>query len=419
MRKYIVFLSIFFTGLHLKAQDQTGKTGSLDQHLISITRPDSSFDYTDVVSSLEKYSLIGLGESSHGTKDIFDAKTEIIKGLVNKGVVKSVFIEADYCYLLPLNDFLQDKLDTNTFEAFKKSKISAIYRTKEVYHLLRVLKDYNMSHQEPEWVSFFGMDMQRPFSISALILKMYPDNQILNNDIRQTLTQLNQAFIKKIKIKISGEDKKRYEDLVAELYKIAGDKNIKELRYCSRLLEQSLSLNNDTEASYKGLRNKFMAENVLWMKENLIKKGNSCVWAHNGHVAYKHVRGDPAMGFYLKQSLKDSYYALSINFNEGYVRAFDMKTEPKKFKPFYYSPASSTSSIEFLLKDCKFPDFYLDLRSIDHSDALYTILNKYKGVRIIGAVDNEADRTTYHRMPFADNFDGIIFFKKAAAAVEF
>lgn len=81
MRKYIVFLSIFFTGFHLKAQDQTGKTGSLDQHLISITRPDSSFDYTDVVSSLEKYSLIGLGESSHGTKDIFDAKTEIIKGL--------------------------------------------------------------------------------------------------------------------------------------------------------------------------------------------------------------------------------------------------------------------------------------------------------------------------------------------------
>lgn len=419
MRKYIIFLSIFFTGVHLKAQDLTSKTESLDKHLISITGPDSSFDYTNVVSSLEKYSLIGLGESSHGTKNIFDAKTEIIKGLVNKGIVKSVFIENDYCDLLPLNDFLHDKIDTNTYEAFRKSKIYAIYRTREVYNLLRVLKDYNMSHQETEWVSFFGMDMQRPFSISALILKMYPDNQILNNDIHQDLTQLNQAFIKKIKIKISGEDKKRYEDLVAELYKIAGDKNIKELKYYSRLLEQALSLNNDSEASDKGFRDKFMAENVLWMKDNLVKKGNSCVWAHNGHVAYKQVRSHPAMGFYLKQSLKGSYYALSLNFYEGYARAFDMKIAPKKFKPFYYSPASSTSSIEFLLKDCKYPGFYLDLRSVDHSDTIYTVLNKYKGVRIIGATYEEAEKNSYFRMPLADNFDGIIFFKKAAAAIEF
>src|SRR5690606_22988945 len=88
-------VSFCFYGIGLFGQQPTDLSQQLVGKILplTVTPGDSARDYTAVAEFQKGYRLIGLGEASHGTKDFFDAKTEIIMALVESGGVKTVFFE--------------------------------------------------------------------------------------------------------------------------------------------------------------------------------------------------------------------------------------------------------------------------------------------------------------------------------------
>ena len=89
-------------------------------------------------------------------------------------------------------------------------------------------------------------------------------------------------------------------------------------------LEQNTELGgvSDSPEAY-GMRDRFMACNVLWILVQEEKRGNRCIFVsgHNGHVEQSGAYGpdQKVMGNLLADELGESYYAIGTDFFEAEV----------------------------------------------------------------------------------------------------
>jgi erythromycin esterase-like protein len=236
-------------------------------------------------------------------------------------------METGFCGLLALNRYMLDNgrpIDSllNELDA---SGMYGIYYTREVYRMLLWLKAYNMSQAEShDKIQLFGIDMQDPYSITGELLKRLPELPSANTIIYQRLTELHKLYYPRKEVKMSKADRGTYERLADDLGSIIRQKaNIKDttlLLHLATLLKQTLELRDILARSlergkvrnqqYMEARDKFMADNVIWIKENYgSPDAKLMLWAHNGHIAHASLAKARRMGYYLKerkQSTKDT-----------------------------------------------------------------------------------------------------------------
>lgn len=114
----------------------------------------ASIDFSGVASQLSRYQVIGLGESTHGTREFFDAKVEIIKSLVRTHRFDTLFIESVDDHCADINAYIKD--GTGDPEMLVR-KLFYFYRTPAVQTLIVWLR--RNYHKYP--VRFAGLDERR------------------------------------------------------------------------------------------------------------------------------------------------------------------------------------------------------------------------------------------------------------------
>ena len=122
------------------------------------------------------------------------------------------------------------------------------------------------------------------------------------------------------------------------------------------------------------------------------------------------------MGRYLKDSLKDQYYAIGFDFNKGGFRSIDMKAS--KLKDFVVGDAAKGSTGEFF-SQLNIPVFFIDIEGIEKSgNPAISPMNKKMPGRSIGSGFNpDHEARFYENESLNTRFDGLIFINEVTAAV--
>lgn len=416
------FLLINLFNTAVFAQDYPGAiVDSLNKYIKPLSsKGDSVRDYLSVIHLLKEKSLVSLGESTHGTSEFFEGKADIIKGLIEQGSFKTVLMETDYFGLLNVNTFLHQSNETDLHNAFNKSGLYDVYKTKEVYHLLEWIKAYNQKHDIKDQVSIFGMDMQYTLAIANKLFQLLPDSGKNDRGIYDGLMTVKRSYDKPGAIVFNKAEQAINKEMLSRLMLLSQNQSSPEFKFMLRLMEQSLALINISDGTKRSsLRDQYMAENVLWLKRNNADNGKVVVWAHNGHIANARTPSRLPMGYYLKQALKADYYALAFAFNEGMVRILDGRSGDRGYQERQFSSSEHVNAIEHYFKDCKPGDFFLDFHEIADNKLFKQFFNKNNRMRTIGARFLGDGDHTFNPLPVLDCYDGFVFYNKTKAAQGF
>lgn len=256
--------------------------------------------------------IIALGEATHGNREFQELKLEVLKVLVEKYGVRALAMEADYGCCEAVNRYIHG--GEGTPEEAAAALGFAIYRTQEIADLIDWMRSYNEAAPQEEDLRFYGFDMQRvEYNYQYLLEAMQSagletagleklwDGDGLSGDLS---ADERAAVITDIREKLL-EANEGYGAHLAEI-----------LLQCNEMSR----IYQDSFVNYNGVRDGYMAENVLWILDQEENRGNGKVFitGHNGHIEQlgTYPGGEQkVMGNLLADEIgKDAYFAIGTEF---------------------------------------------------------------------------------------------------------
>jgi erythromycin esterase len=336
--------------------------------------------------------VVALGENTHGSSEIFKMKHRIIKYLARNKDFNIFSGEASMPKSYKLNNYTIDD-DDNPIELIKGLDY-IIWRTQEVLNMVKWMKQFNKSSRK---ISFTGFDMQfYQGAIKELEIKIDKKTYTykLISQLKSKLSALN--IQRKQNQQISDENRIEINHLLDSIKTNVSKSNNAWLLQNIRILEQFVDSNNSSQ------RDKYMAENLLWIKKQN-PKSKIIVWAHNGHIK----KTGNVMGKHLSDSLGNDYSTIGFTFNKGSYTAVG-----KNGLSSYKAQESPVGSYEYFFKQINAPIFLLDLRQVKQQNSKFSkwLLDKLL-FRDIGALktDNE-----FYKTNLTEDFDLIIFINESS-----
>jgi erythromycin esterase len=197
---------------------------------------------------------------------------------------------------------------------------------------------------------------------------------------------------------ISQENKEKIGKQLKSMHDIISKSNysISEKNWLSqnvRIIEQYLDV---------GFRDKYMAENLLWIKSQ--NPGSKIIaWAHNGHIK----ETGYSMGKYLSDSLKNDYLTIGFTFHKGNYTAVGNNGLTN-----YQAQESYPGTYEYFFNSINEPIFVLDLREVKKQNSEFSKwLLEQLSFRSVGAVKMENE---FSETDLTADFDLIIFINESS-----
>lgn len=281
--------------------------------------------------------VVGLGESTHGTKEFTLLRSEIVKTLVTSSNFKVFILEADYVPCEKINEYLHT--GTGNVEQLLLELRLWPWIHEDFLNLLVWLKEYNLSNPT-QTVRFYGMDSQlsKLHAQKDSILLKYPE-------------QGGQLFAI-----VEGNDnpKKKLNDLRQLSDQFEKSSNTVDLLLHYYILCQ---INKLSQSSIKdpNIRDKNMAQFVQLIHKR--DSSNVLIWAHNGHISKQgpSIQERTALGHHLAVSYGEAYAAIGLDFQEGEFLAVDYDNiAERKIKTFSLKPTQKTLAAEIDFADKPF-----------------------------------------------------------------
>ena len=113
-------------------------------------------DFSSLDGLFRPAKLIGLGQNTHGTKQIFQAQADLWIYLVAKHGVRTLLWEDSWGNVAPINDYIQG---TATDLGPLAKNLMRPWRTKEVGDLFHWMRNWNLAHPTDR-VDLLGIDIQ-------------------------------------------------------------------------------------------------------------------------------------------------------------------------------------------------------------------------------------------------------------------
>lgn len=341
-------------------------------------------------------TVIGLGEASHGTSEIFQMKHRIVKYLVEKHGFDIFSIEANMPESYEINDYIQGRGGQSMNPI--KNMYYGVWGTQEVLNMVEWMKAYNIPDNK---IQFAGFDMQFYDASLKILEDAFVGDKIFRLHIKQLKDKLSQRndYTKPLsedELKLNKEEINVKLNLIRdEINQLLINKEKKVyLTQNIRIIEQYLN------SSYIK-RDEYMAENLLWIKEQNAQS-KITVWAHNGHIQ----KDGYAMGAHLSKALGEEYLSIGFAFyNGGHTAAVDYVLSSQKSQEAY------PGTYEYNFNMIDEPIFILDLREAKKNNSLNgSWLFDRMEFRNIGFSKQKCE---FFRSNLSDNFDLIIFIKES------
>jgi len=271
--------------------------------------------------------VVGLGEATHGTREFFQFKHRMVEFLVREMNFSVFAIEANYSGCLKINDYVTGG-KVSRVEALQNLGFDVL-KTEEVAALVDWLRAYNQTAPPERKVRFYGFDMQYMELSEALpeyLLRVAPEKA---QELTETLTKLRET-----KQAARGGAKENLKALLPEVDKLIRYFILQEANFINKTSRaeyeqnlRSLRLSfQDADVllsnEYDEARDRYMAENILYLLNREPAGTRIAVWAHNYHISTGEIPSPGGiagkfMGAFLRQQLSGGYYALGFAFSEG------------------------------------------------------------------------------------------------------
>jgi erythromycin esterase len=371
----------------------------------------------EISRQLKDYTIVGLGEGTHGTKEFNEIRSEISKQLINKNDFRIVAFESAYGDASLLNEAVNSDAD---LKVALKQYVTSIWQTKEINDLLEWIRIYNKNHKDKVIISGFDTDsltnsakiLKKPTDLGQAYAEMTEEIQkkaVLQDEMWEKQNDPSFRLDMKAVIKNGSEGYL----LTKKIDSLYGPK----MNLSSKLALQHLELGfkipyEAGKKNYDVSRDFIMAEMIEKIQSGYHKK--MILFAHDGHIALKPILVD-GMGGYLKEKYGKEYYALATSTASG---TYSATTDPRAVKNNKYTsyplPKQLENSWEEKLASKKFENYFVDFRG--NSEEIYGQAFKMRLVGY-GPITPASEKFTITEpLKLNECFDGIIFIKHTNAA---
>jgi erythromycin esterase len=332
----------------------------LRQYVHPLTSTDADFQpHADLEAFGEMVgasTVVGLGESTHGSHEIFTLKDRLFRYLNSRHDFGTFVLEGPLIASYNVNEYIERG------EGTVPSHLREIgfwpWQTEEVVDLIEAMR------QAPgdERPRFAGMDMQDYTPAYRILARRFSNDSSLISEMRAMQSKLD--LIRFDRHEGSGYAlPERYLKVVDRVIPQI-DAAIREAdltRRDDRWLRQMVRLIEQFVDREQRLRDSYLAENVRWI-QSVEDNPKVVVWAHNEHVTQVGNR----MGRHLSEALGSDYVAVGFTFSDGqYTHSRSGVKETVDAELPY--PAT----YEYWFDRLDEPLFYLDLREMEADNSPY------------------------------------------------
>ena len=159
-----------------------------------------------------------------------------------------------------------------------------------------------------------------------------------------------------------------------------------------------------------------MAENALWIQNQLGVNSKIALWAHNNHVGNINAGGFQTEGWHLKKALGEAYQIFAFAFATGRFNAVEIKVGANDQVTFGERKAMNTgepicASLNAILHQATLKNFFLNTKAVQANTALHSWLFTEKPVleAAAGYVEQFPERN-YFPKKLGEESDVLIYF---------
>ena len=288
----------------------------------------------DILNPVCSARIIGVGEATHGTRDFFQMKARIFKHLVIHHGFRCLAMEMDFSGSIPIDNYICNNQGDLTALMNQYMQIW-VHRNNSLYELLQWIHDYNLSRSVNEKIHFVGIDAQLQ-TFNASIFKNFikvtdPAGQLNFQDEIVWMQQLANLDPRQVDQALKSDQIRRLQSIAVRLseHKTSLIKTTNNWEFQSAVqvvntARQSVEFLHAYFQKNQLIRDRYLAENILWLTRILPAENGIMIWSHNAHVFrdpdYTPDAGG-SMGFLLGQQLKKDYRVIGMGFSKGRFRA--------------------------------------------------------------------------------------------------
>ncbi|WP_188112169.1 erythromycin esterase family protein [Aquimarina sp. RZ0] len=381
---------------------------------------------------LKDIQVVGLGETSHGTKEVFQMKHRMLEFLVKEMGFTIFAIEASNVGCRSINDYVLHGKG-NSREALTEQGFW-IWNTEEVIDMIEWMRTYNKTVPDNKKIKFFGIDTQMvaldlayknvgnfikktgksellTVEVDSLFreLSAIADRSDLSLQRQQLYTLLFYLVVNEFKL-VNKTSRAAYIGIIKDVRKI-----IQGVEDGDRKFGKSISFNP---------RDEYMAQTVLEILQNEKPDAKMALWAHNCHIsknAETEITGKiRPLGSILKEYIGKRYYAVGFSTNQGSFRAMNRNVNKGKNdkNTIFKLPPAKQGNLDWYFAQVYKEIFFIDFVKSLHPKTIATFLSQERKAYSCGA----SWSLDYGILPAFDispskSFDGMIFIKETSSAV--
>jgi erythromycin esterase len=393
--------------------------GWIRQHAIPLRYVDAGHGFADLNALKTTFAdvrIVGLGEVTHGGRDIVRVKHRLVEFLVTQMGFTAIALEAAFSDVEPINEYILFGKGDRTSALTAQGYVP--HDSEEFAEMLEWLRRYNRTVPAAKKVRFYGLDLFRNEvgrgKVLAFLRRVFPQDEALADSAFRALAAeeakwpgwdtVNVAKIRPRLELLSNHLVASETELAARATRAEFDQII---QYVEVMKQASM---------LKG-RPQPMADNLRWLVDHERPGTKFVVWAHNAHVGAS--TPDPNagaasynLGYILRRQFGRSYYALATEFDRGTYRS-RITSPPGEFKEGVLSSARD-GSLPWHLSQAGIGDFIVNLRAARRDDLVWPWLHTPHLAHNINWAYQDSSRV-FARRNVGALYDGIIFLREISS----
>jgi erythromycin esterase-like protein len=335
--KLLLIFSILFAACKTSFHAEKNPT----THSIPFHPLQTKSDLDVLINQVGDARVVLLGESTHGTHEFYQWRSEITRRLIEEKGFDFIAVEGDWDDSYRVNNFIKgEKQDSAaTIELLRQYDRwpSSMWCNYEMIPIVQWLNYYNQSRKNEEKIGFYGLDLysfwewtKHPTNISDTALQKAIDHvrklfSVYNDDalkyasaIRNggvNLSVATEELWKKVQHYLANQPKNESSFLMEQqaLLALHGEK------YFRTMVTDKVSSWN--------IRDGHMSESILRLLKIHGNKSKAIVWVHNGHAGDAHysqmaVAGYTSVAEILRKQLgREKIFSTGFGTDRGEVTA--------------------------------------------------------------------------------------------------
>jgi erythromycin esterase len=376
-------------------------------------------DSEKIAAAIRDVVVVGLGESTHGTHELFELRAGLIRHLVARHGFTTVALEGGWAETSLANEYVAGRTDD------ARAALAEIgywpWDTVEMRGLLDWLRAYNREQPPGGGVEFVGIDVSSPgLAARKLLAHLTAVDPQRSRAAEEVLRPLAEA---ESWASYAGHPAAVRQRVAAFLAETAADIERAHWppRYASdrwsaihnaRMLDHFADEASLGRAPWQD-RDHAMAESILSLRSLGDRTRRIVIWAHNGHITRGRPEGAATLGSYLAEALGDDYAAWGFAFHSGLFRTLSLE---RRRIALYRAPAPPPHFYEADLFRIDREPFWIDLRSAVDNAATHSWATRPRPMRLYGAVEI-SERYPWPPVPLSELFDAIVFVDRSTPTV--